>query len=163
MMALYLRGDVSGALQFGARGLSINPNDTEIRAEYGVRLALSGEWERGCGLLSDALARNPRPSGYYESVMALCFYASRDYRVAAGWIRKADVRLNPLFHFIAAAIYGQLQDGIAADREREWIEANAPELLQNIHREVAIRIIRPEDRTHFVQGLRLAGLAIPET
>lgn len=162
MMALALNGEIDAALKVGEQALSINPNDTDLRAEYGVRLALSGRWREGSDLILDARLRNPGPQGYYEANLALAAYMQRDHQAAALWIRKADVQANPLFHFIAAAIYGQLGDISGSRRERDWITANADRLLQNVHHEVALRIFRPEDRAFFIEGLRLAGLPIPE-
>ncbi|WP_172751280.1 hypothetical protein [Ensifer sp. LCM 4579] len=52
MLARYFRGEVETALAVGKRALSINPNDTELSAEYGFRLALSGQWNAGCELIS---------------------------------------------------------------------------------------------------------------
>ena len=162
MMALALNGEVEAALKVGEQALSINPNDTELRGEYGVRLALSGRWKEGSDLILESQLRNPGPQGYYEANLALAAYMQRDAETAAMWIRKADVQLNPLFHLIAAAIFGRLGEGFDAQRERDWIVTNAAGLLQNVHHEVAVRIFRPEDRAYFIEGLRLAGLPIPE-
>ncbi|WP_095694306.1 hypothetical protein [Sinorhizobium sojae] len=160
MLAFFLRGDVDTALKIGERALAMNPNDPELSAEYGLRLALSGEWGRGCHLVAEAVSRNPGPLGYFEASLALCAYMQQDYAAAEQWIRAADVQANPLYHFIAAAILGQLVKSEEAAREREWIEKNAPGILQNIRQEVALRIHRPEDQSHFLEGLAKAGLAV---
>ncbi|MEY9998795.1 tetratricopeptide (TPR) repeat protein [Sinorhizobium fredii] len=160
MLAFFFRGDVGTALNIGARALEINPSDPELSAEYGLRLALSGEWKNGCELIAEAVGRNPGPLGYFESSLALCFYMQKDYPVAEQWIRAGDVQANPLYHLIVAAILGQLQKTAEAAKERQWIEANALDLLKNIRREVALRIHRPEDQAHFIDGLVKAGLPV---
>lgn len=160
MLAFFFRGDVGTALNIGARALEINPSDPELSAEYGLRLALSGEWKTGCELIAEAVGRNPGPLGYFESSLALCFYMQKDYTVAEQWIRAGDVQANPLYHLIAAAILGQLQKTAEAAMERQWIEANALDLLKNIRREVALRIHRPEDQAHFIDGLVKAGFPV---
>jgi len=162
MLAFFFRGDVDTALKIGARALTINPNDPELSAEYGLRLALSGRWKAGCELVAEAVARNPGPLGYFETSLALCSYMQQDYAAANEWIRAADVQANPLYHFVVAAILGQLGKTTEAASEREWIETNASDLLKNVHREVAMRIHRPEDQAHFIDGLVKAGLPIPE-
>ena len=68
-----------------------------------------------------------------------------------------------LYHFVAAAIYGQLGDATKADRERQWILANAPGLLHEIHRELRMRIKAPRDQEHFLDGLKRAGFLLPES
>ncbi|QFI69069.1 hypothetical protein [Sinorhizobium alkalisoli] len=161
MLALFLRGDVDTALKIGERALALNPNDPELSAEYGLRLALSGEWARGCHLVAEAVGRNPGPLGYFEASLALCAYMQQDYAAAEQWIRAADVQANPLYHFITAAILGQLVKTEEAARERDWIEKNAPGILQNIRHEVALRIHRPEDQRLFLEGLAKAGLTVP--
>ena len=51
MTALFFSQDVEAAMKVGARAIAINPNDTELLAEYGLRLALTGEWARGRDLM----------------------------------------------------------------------------------------------------------------
>jgi tetratricopeptide (TPR) repeat protein len=161
-MVLFFENDVEGALKVGERAVAINPNDTELIGEYGVRLAISGNWKRGGEFLAKALDRNLAPLGYLETTLALCLYMQRDYEGAAIWIRRAHIQPNPLYHFIAATIYGQVGDVAAAGRERAWIEANAPDLLRNLRQEFAMRNMKPQDRAHFVEGLRKAGFSIPD-
>ncbi|WP_244564645.1 hypothetical protein [Rhizobium sullae] len=84
-----------------------------------------------------------------------------DYGAAEQWVKAADVQANPLYHFVVAAILGQREKTEEAAKERQWIERNAPGLLKNIRREVAMRIHRPEDQAHFLNGLTRAGLAVP--
>src|SRR4051812_35494613 len=91
MTALFFRQDVEAALKIGARAIGINPNDTELLAEYGLRLALTGEWAKGRDLMLNVLDRNPGPLGYYESVVALCYYMLGDYDSAGVWIGKAKL------------------------------------------------------------------------
>jgi hypothetical protein len=72
-----------------------NPNDTELIAEYGMRLALSGEWVRGCPLIEQAHARNPSPQADYEVMLGLCSYMQGDYRgsnLRPAWRRECGGR-----------------------------------------------------------------------
>ena len=84
-----------------------------------------------------------------------------DYQDAATRITRADVRLNPLYHLIAAAIYGQVGDAAAAERERIWLLENAPGLVPNLRQEFAMRNMKPDDQAHFVEGLHKAGFSVP--
>ncbi|MBP2237010.1 TolB-like protein/Flp pilus assembly protein TadD [Sinorhizobium kostiense] len=161
MLTFFFRGDIDTALKIGARAFAMNPNDPELSAEYGLRMALSGQWKQGCKLVSEAVSRNPGPLGYFETGLAVCFYMQRDYAAAEEWIRAAGAQTNPLYHLIVAAILGQLEKTAEAARERQWIEANAAGFLKNIRREVAMRIHRPEDQAHFLDGLAKAGVSVP--
>ena len=53
------RGEVEQALAAGERAITLSPNNAEILAEFGMRLALMGQWERGVSLIDEAIARNP--------------------------------------------------------------------------------------------------------
>ena len=47
MLSLFFKDEVDAALKVGERAVALNPNDTELVGEYGMRLALSGEWTTG--------------------------------------------------------------------------------------------------------------------
>jgi tetratricopeptide (TPR) repeat protein len=158
MLTLFFRGEIDAALAVGARAYAINPNDTELAGEYGFRLALSGQWHPGCELVSETVARNPGPVGYFEAALAVCCYIKGDYVTAERWARLADLRDNPIYRVILLAILGKLNKTEQALEEQKWLETNVPGFLENIQKEVALRIRRPEDQQHFIEGLREAGV-----
>lgn len=161
MLASYFKGDVQTALSIGEKAYRLNANDTELAGEYGFRLALSGEWQRGCGLMAETIRRNPGPMDYFRSGMAVCAYMDRDYQAAEHWAEAADLSDNPVYHLILTAIYGQMGKTPEARLERGWLEANAPEYLTDTRKEVTSRILRPQDQEHFIDGLMKAGLPLP--
>lgn len=57
MLANVFRNDIQSALRAGAAAYAINANDTEVAGEYGLRLAMSGKWDTGCGLVSNAVSK----------------------------------------------------------------------------------------------------------
>jgi TolB-like protein/Tfp pilus assembly protein PilF len=158
MLALHLAGDIDGALRTGAAALAINPNDTELMGEYGYRLALAGRWDEGCALLQRALDRNPGPLPYYETGLALCSYIAGDYAAAAARIRATPVPAIPIYHLMAAALLAEAGELEAARRERDWLEAQAPDLVHMLLAQVTPLVGRPEDLTRFTASLRKAGL-----
>lgn len=161
MFALYFTRQFDAALKMGEQALSTNPNDTELMGEYGYRLALSGSWAKGCPLLDEARHRNPGPLGYYETAIALCRYYFNDYKSAAEWMKKSASMKNPNFHFIAAGIFAEAGMMTDAARERDWLQANAPQLVGNLRKEVEFRLGRKEDAEKFIASLRKAGLEVP--
>jgi tetratricopeptide (TPR) repeat protein len=162
MLALFFNKEIDAALKVGKQTLTINPNDTELMGEYGKRLALSGNWHDGCQLVAEARQRNPSSSAYYESDLALCAYFSGDYPQAAMWIKKSPAPANPLYHLIAAAVFGEGGYKIEADRERAWLNQNQPDLVKNMRQVVSTRLARSEDVEFFVGSLRKAGLDIAD-
>lgn len=163
MLTLFFRGDVDAALAVGARALAINPNDAELAGEYGFRLALSGQWDSGCKLLSETVARNSGPAGYFEAALSVCAYFGGDYVAAERWARMADLRTHPFSRVMLLATLGKLGKGAEAQEERKWIETNLPGLLEAVPQETALRLRRPQDRQQLLDGLRKAGVPIPES
>lgn len=161
MLAYFFRGDIENALKIGARGFEINPNDTEFTAEYGFRLALSGQWKTGCSLVADAVDRNPGPLGYFEAALALCSYMDNDHATAEHWIRMAALEQNPVYHLILIAILGQRGKMAEVKEARRWLEVHTPSFLDDIRKAVSVRIQRIQDQEHFIDGLRKAGLPVP--
>ena len=160
MTALFFQGNVQAALKVAKRAVSINPNDTELKAEYALRLALSGQWDRGRDLMLDVLDRNPGPLDYYESVVALCFYMVGDYTTAGAYIGKARPTANPIYHVIAAAIYGQLGREKEAKGERDWFAASAPDFLKDdLPKAIRISGIGADDQQRLLEGLAKAGIS----
>lgn len=161
MLARFFQGDVETALAVGERAFQINPNDTELSGEYGFRLALSGQWQRGCGLIAETVSRNPGPMGYFQTALAICSYMDGDYYGAERWARLADLRENAIYRIILIAILGQQGKLVQANEERNWLETHAPAFLNDLRTEVEMRIHRPQDQERFYDGLRKAGIAIP--
>jgi TolB-like protein len=162
MLTYFLLGQVDTALKVGASAVTINPNDTELTAEYAFRLALSGQWNPGCDLMSEAMSRNPVPKRYFEVALALCSYMKNDYATAERWARMADLQKNPIYRIILLAILGAGGKSVEAAEERRWLENNAPQILKDVRREVETRISRVQDQEHFLDGLRASGLTVPE-
>ena len=59
MLGFFFKNEVDAALRVGERAVALNPNDTELVGEYGMRLALSGDWMSGCPLIEQAHTRDP--------------------------------------------------------------------------------------------------------
>ena len=67
------------------------------------------------------------------------------------WIRKTTVPTNASYHAIAAAIFGEAGFKIEAERERAWLDENAPGMLKNMRQEIELRFGRPEDIEFFAR------------
>ncbi|APO72247.1 TolB/tetratricopeptide repeat domain-containing protein (plasmid) [Rhizobium gallicum] len=163
MLVSFFKEDIDKALQAGAAAYAINPNDTEVAGEYGLRLAMSGKWQSGCELVSGAVNKNAGPKGYYEVGMALCALMRNDIRAAELWSRMADLDYNPMHRLVLLSILGAAGKTADAKQEQDWLVAHAPELMNNIRREVSLRLQRPEDQDSFFSGLRALGIAIEPT
>ncbi|QEL21955.1 adenylate cyclase [Bosea sp. F3-2] len=161
MMALFFAQKPAEALEVGERAIALNPNDTELLAEFGSRLGQAGAWERGTALLEQALARNPGHSDFYNGSLAHHAYMQRDYRRAEALIRQVSLEKFPLYHFVAAIIYAQLGMKPEAAEARDQFLRMRPKFFDNWDQEAAKRNYRPEDTIHLAQGARKAGFPVP--
>ena len=155
------RGEVEEALAAGERAVALSPNNAEILAEFGMRLALMGQWERGIGLIDAAIARNPAHPGWYHTAPALDLYRQGRYAAALEAARQIDAPGWVHNHTILAMIYGQLgQEEQARAAARQLLQLD-PDFEANAWYEIQLRNFPQEMAEHIAEGLRKAGLHIP--
>lgn len=70
-MAFWFMGDVASSLAELATGLDLNPNDTDLMAELGLRYANLADWDRAIPLIEGSYARNPAQPSTYRIGLAL--------------------------------------------------------------------------------------------
>jgi TolB-like protein len=159
MMAVAFRGDHKQAIEVGTKALTLNPNDVEFKGDFGYRLAMAGEWDRGCQLVEEVLNASSRKIAYYKIAMALCRFFKNDLTQAAIFIRDADASDNPAYHVIATSILTAAGETSEAHEHVAWLQRNVKDDLPRFVPDVAQRLARPEDRQRFIAPLRKAGLA----
>lgn len=109
MTVLFFNQEPDAALRVGETALALNPNDTEVLAEFGSRLAQTGDWQRGAVMMEEAIARSAVRSGYYVGMVALAYYMQGDDSRAVEWIRRADLKqfsISPPSSLLARASNG---------------------------------------------------------
>ncbi|WP_327205597.1 adenylate cyclase [Rhizobium beringeri] len=160
MTALFFDRQLAESLRVGEQALATNPNDTELMGEFGTRLAIAGQWQRGADLLDQAIALNPGSGGFYHGTRALAAYMLRDNHTAVLEIRQANMQKFPLFHVVAAIIYAEAGMMDDARREGQVFVSMRPDFLPNLVTELAMRNMQPEDRDRLIEGLRKAGMTV---
>lgn len=158
MLAMFWNRQFTQGKALGDRGLALNPNDTDLLAEYGARLALSGEWRRGCALIRKAFEQDQVTMMYYNQALGLCSYFDGDLAEATEYVRKTEATSHPLSLLVAAAISAEAGNLDEANRFRRLLEESAPALVRNLKQEVTVRLARAEDVERFLQSLAKAGL-----
>ena len=158
MMTYFFQENYAAAIKVGDEALSLNPNDLEFKGDYGSRLALYGQWDKGCGLVEEALTRSARKNAYQQTILALCHYMKGDLTTASRLIIDADAADNPGYRIMAAAILAE--DGRMAEAQEhvEWLSQNASAKLPALLLQVPRRLVRAEDRARFTASIRKAGL-----
>ena len=161
MMTHFFRGEVKEAVRVGELAMAAHPHDSELLSEFGVRVALAGEWQRGQELVERALARDPAYAGYYHAALGLIAYMQRDLARAEAEIRQADLTQFSIYHGLAAIVYAERGHLAEARREAALFSELHPAFLANLDAELRKRNLRREDRLRLVQGLLKAGVAVP--
>jgi tetratricopeptide (TPR) repeat protein len=119
------RGELEKALAAGERALALSPNNAEILAEFGMRLALMGQWERGIALIDEATARNPAHPGWYHTALALNLYRQGRYAQALEEAKQIDapgwVHNHTILAMITASLDRQRKHGLRPGAFSSWI------------------------------------------
>ncbi|TVR95878.1 MAG: hypothetical protein EA406_13195 [Rhodospirillales bacterium] len=162
-LAYWFRNEVEPALRTFETALSLNPNDTEIMADFGVRCALRAEWAKATRLLHESFARNPAQPGTYRLGLAIDHLAHGHDEAAlaeAQKIRAPDVIFSHMPIAVAAARLGRRDEAEAALAEIRRLD---PSYAHRVVDDLLGRNVHPDVVQLLVDGLRLAGLPVPST
>jgi tetratricopeptide (TPR) repeat protein len=141
--------------------LRLNPNFSLAQGYYGLTLSYCGRWEEGDLAARRALRLSPRDpfSAVYYGIAAYAQFIGGNYDEAMRLSREA-IRLRGDFvgaHRVLTAAAGMGgQDDIATAALRELRRAQPNISLDWIADQLPIQ--RDADRTHYLEGLRRAGL-----
>lgn len=138
MTALFFNQELAEAIRVGEQALAANPNDTELIGEFGTRLAIAGQWERGAALLDQALALNPGAGGNHHGTRALAAHMLGDSQ---------------------AAVFGAGLPDDARQANEAFVRAR-PDFTRNIAAELKIKNIPPKDQLRLLTALRKAGMLV---
>ena len=130
-------------------------------ALLGELLTYAGHQERGMQLADQAKRLNPnQPGGFWYADFYSAF-SQGDYRGALGFALKSKLHGNPLAPMFIAAACGQLGEGEAGAKAVSDLLKFRPELPAVMRKQVA-KVWNPEYGERFLEGLRKAGMEIPE-
>ncbi|MFZ0795964.1 MAG: protein kinase [Candidatus Korobacteraceae bacterium] len=143
------------------RALALNPLDASVRAYLGLLIAAAGEWDRGCQIVESAMQLNPNCPGYFY--FARCCNGYRQGKYAEVLEAAARVNMPSYFHTHAlrAAALGQMGRQEDARKALEDLLALRPDFAAVARQEYA-KWYAPELIEQLIEGLRKAGLEIPE-
>ncbi|MCP3475265.1 winged helix-turn-helix domain-containing tetratricopeptide repeat protein [Bradyrhizobium sp. CCGUVB1N3] len=141
--------------------LRLNPNFAMTHAFYGVTLCYAGRWQDGDAAARRALRLSPRDpfSAIYCGVAAYAQFIGHRYEEAIQFARES---LRQRSDFVGAHRALTAAAGMLGNRE---LAASALEGLRRAQPNVSLAWItselpmqRAEDREHYLEGLRRAGL-----
>lgn len=157
-LACWFGGDVAAALAELRTGLSLNPNDTEIMSDLGLRHAVRMEWEEALPLLRDSYARNPAQPPNHRIGLALHHYMQGRYRDALAEMRRGTVRHVVQALVVVAAAAAQVGETAEAGGAVQAILAIDPDYGDHVVEDLVGRNVHPDIIAAMLEGLRKAGL-----
>jgi tetratricopeptide (TPR) repeat protein len=106
---LFARRDMTGAFAAGDRAMALNPFDTTILSDYGGRLIMTGDIDRGMDMVSRAAKDGAVRPSWYHFYLFLGSYLKNDLAIAshhAGLIASETYPLGLLAQALSAAADG---------------------------------------------------------
>ena len=143
------------------KSIELNPGDPHLRVLFGNRLFALGRYEEGVTFARQGLAMDPFPPAISHAVTLLDAYRLGNYRAAAQEAASLDAQMNfYLAHVLLAAIYGQLEDKGAADKEVASLLELRPDYPKTFRFDWRNRDYREDLIDKVAEGLRKAGLRV---
>jgi Tfp pilus assembly protein PilF len=161
------RQDCVQAKRHVERAVRFNPSDGDALAHAAYIFALVGEAEKGVQYGKAALRLNPHHPDWYLALLATALYTLRDYPEAlAARLRAPDVFIDS--GFFTAAVFAQMG---RIGEAKHWAAraltklSGTPGGARAIAEDRVVSLLldnnpfcRPEDREHFAEGMRKAGV-----
>jgi adenylate cyclase len=161
-VARWFDHNVDASLEAAKYGLTLNPNNTNLIGELGIRYALLARWDESKAMMDKLYARNPRAPAGYRRATFLNAYMNGDYRGALAEAMAAEMPLNLYDHVMRAMVYAQLGDRENAKSAVSEILRLDPKYGEHIAEDFRKRNAHPTIVQAIVEGLAKAGLVSTE-
>jgi TolB-like protein len=161
------RGDFDQVKKHIERAINLNPNDADTLANAAFLLAALGEAHEGVKVGKMALQLNPHHPDWYLGFLCVALFTARNYAEAL------SVRLRVPDAFVDSSFFGAaiLAHMGRVDEARRWADKAVHRLKSTPAGALAVaegRVVelllennpfrRQEDRDHFAEGMRKAGV-----
>jgi adenylate cyclase len=157
-VARWFARDVEGGLEAAKQGLALNPNNTILIGELGIRYALLARWEESKAMVDRLFALNPRAPTGYRRASFMYAYVHGDYQAALRELMAAEAPLTLHDYVFRAMTYAQLGDSRKAKEAVSQILALDPKYGENVRADFRKRNADPTVVRAIVDGLAKAGL-----
>jgi TolB-like protein len=160
-MAYWYLQDHEAGIAAAQRGLAVDPHNTDLMAELGLRYSYQEKWSLSRPLIAEAFARNPAtPSGYRLATFQ-DHYMHGDYQAALYEALQIKARFMLYGHLAMAAAYGQLGDKTNGKAALDNVLAIEPSYGDRVAEDLSKRGVSPSIVQKIVEGLAKAGLKVP--
>jgi adenylate cyclase len=144
------------ALEVLQTAIALNPNDADGYVFLAETLSFAGRPDEAIELIGKAQRLNPASPRWYAWFLGFAFYVARRYEDAVAALRKGTPLVAMAYRSLAVA-NGQLGREQDAKAAAEEYLRRTPDFSLATHLET-MPFQHAEDREHYVEGLRKAGL-----
>ncbi len=157
----FFQKDFQGFRHAAQRLLTLNPLDGGAKAWLGLLTAYSGDWDRGMAMVDEASALNPNHPGWYRFGKCWQQYLKREYQEALDVARAINMPTYFYYHAAIVAACGQLGRQDEGQKAIKDLLKAKPDFPQTVREELGKWLV-PSYVEHIIEGLRKAGLDVPE-
>jgi adenylate cyclase len=158
----FYRNDIDTFLLEAEKTLEINPNSPDGLAAIGTYIGHIGQWGRGAALVRKATMLDPKFPGWFHFVFGHEHFTRGEYDAALS--EYLQIHLPDYFwaQVFLVTSYGHLGRGEDAERALKHLLELYPNFGEQVWAEFAKWNWRDQDVVRVVEGLRKAGLDIPD-
>lgn len=160
--AYFYRGDIESFRRAGSDARRLNPNNPEIMADFGNKLVAIGSYDEGVALIRKALTLNPGHPGWYNIGLVLEAYRRGSYEEALAAADRMNLPLHYRTWVFYTMTYGAMGDTARARAAAEELLKLQPDFALNARGDLKKWGYRPELVEQCIDGLRKAGIRIPD-
>lgn len=158
-----MRGEDAAVFRnFAERAIELNPNDAFVLADLGTWIAYTGDYERGKELVSRGKLLNPNHQSWWDWIWVLHHYREGEYDDARDVALKINLPNNFIIQAALTASYGMLGEVDKAQEALQQVLASRPTFADDPREPYRVRGIEPALIDDLMEGLRRAGLDVPE-
>ena len=158
-VARWFDHNVEGGLEAARQGLALNPNNTILIGEIGIRYALLARWEESKAMADRLFALNPRAPAGYRRASFIYAYMHGDYQTALTELLAAESPLTIYDYVFRAMTYARLGDTENAKAAVSQILLLDPKYGEHVVADFRKRNADPTIVRAIVDGLAKAGLS----
>jgi adenylate cyclase len=142
------------------KAIKLDPNNADSYVMLAYILTQSGRHQDALETIDIAFQFNPKPPSDYYIYLGYIQFNNRQYASALESFKKAGGVTGFVYRYVVVACYAYLGRLEEAKTAIEEVEQGYPNLNLNLLDQFASRFKREEDRKHYIEGFRKAG--VPE-
>ncbi len=162
ILSQMLGEDTAVFRNFAERAIELNPNDAFVLADLGTWIAYTGAWDRGKELVTRAKLLNPNHQSWWDWIWLLHHYLNGEYKEARDVALKINLPNNYIIQAALTATYGMAGEKSRAEEAMAHLLKIRPDYPEDPRVPFRIRGMEPELIEGLMEGLRKAGLEVPQ-